>query len=251
MPSFTRRISVFALAILLLLPLAGCGTPDPYVGMTEQELYLLARGRYEAQEWKESIQALDRFLVSFGASDLAPDVRLLLAHSHFANKDYLTSRSEYQRFLDRHPSHPEAPVAALGMCRSLAALAPVPARDQAYTLDAQAICRNVVLDYAGTPESAEAAELANGMRLQLAEKEYLNADFYMRRGLYDSAIKYYEFVVQLYTETVWARRALLGIYRANQAIGYEDLAEEARERLLAEYPDSPEAQEIRTLEPIG
>ena len=33
------------------------------------------------------------------------------------------------------------------------------------------------------------------MRTKLAEKEYLSADFYFRRKLYDSAIKYYGFVV--------------------------------------------------------
>ena len=84
------------------------------------------------------------------------------------------------------------------------------------------------------------------MRQRLAESEFGRADFYFRRQLYDSAIKYYEFVVRLYPETEWAPMALLGLYRSNQAIGYDDLAEEARERLLAQYPDSPAAAEVRT-----
>jgi hypothetical protein len=39
--------------------------------------------------------------------------------------------------------------------------------------------------------------------------------------------------------------ALLGIYRSNKAVGYDDLAEEAKKRLLEEYPDSPAAAELR------
>jgi outer membrane protein assembly factor BamD (BamD/ComL family) len=107
------------------------------------------------------------------------------------------------------------------------------------------VCRNVVVDYAGTPQAEEAANLANRMRARLAESEFGRADFYFRRQLYDSAIKYYEFVVRMYPETEWAPRALLGLYRSNRAIGYDDLAEQARDQLLNQYPESPAAAEVR------
>jgi outer membrane protein assembly factor BamD (BamD/ComL family) len=80
----------------------------------------------------------------------------------------------------------------------------------------------------------------------MAEKEFLNGEHYFRRRQYDSAIIYYQFVVDLYPETEFAPQALLGLYRANEAIGYSDLAVEARDRLLEEYPDSNEAAELRT-----
>ena len=84
------------------------------------------------------------------------------------------------------------------------------------------------------------------MRLKLAEKEYLTADFYFRRKLYDSAIKYYEFVANLYSETDFAPKSLAGIYYANLAIGYEDEAEVAKQRLLDRYPESAVAAALRT-----
>ena len=34
------------------------------------------------------------------------------------------------------------------------------------------------------------------------------------------------------------------MYKANQEIGYDDLAEEARDRLMAEYPDSDAAARL-------
>lgn len=243
MSSNARRFTVLALVAFPLL--AACGGSNPYDGLEPEQLWLLGSQEYEEGEWTDAIRALDRLLISFGTSERVPEARLLLAHAYYGKGDYLTARSEYQRFLDRYASHPEAPVAALGICRSLTALSPRPQRDQAYTNEAIGICRNVVVDYSGTEQAQEAARLANDLRLKLAEKEYLNADFYFRRELYDSAIKYYEFVVQLYPETQWAPMALLGIYRSNLAIGYADLAEEARERLLAEYPDSPAAAEVR------
>ena len=121
----------------------------------------------------------------------------------------------------------------------------MPARDQGYTQEALLSCRNVVTDYAGLAQSNEAVQVSNKLRATLAEKDFETAEFYARRNLRDSAIKYYEFVADLYGETEWAPKALLGLYLVNQDIGYDDLAEEARERLLTRYPDSESAAAIR------
>ena len=69
--------------------------------------------------------------------------------------------------------------------------------------------------------------------------------------MWDPAIKYFDFVANLYPETSFAPRALLGLYYSQQAIGYDDLADEARERLLNQYPDSEAAAVVRTDESGG
>lgn len=244
MSSNTTRFRFALLGLVLLL--GACSSADPYQGLEEEQLYATALNEYQEEEWDNAVKALERFLISFGTSDRIASARLLLAHAYYAKGDYLTARSEYTRFLDRFAGHPDAPKAALGTCRSLVALSPEPQRDQTYTLDAINVCRNVVVDYAGTDEAAQAAELANQMRAKLAEKDYLNGDFYFRRKLYDSAIIYFSQVAERYPETVWAPMALLKVYEANRIIGYEDEAEEARQKLLTRYPDSQEAASVRT-----
>jgi len=233
------------LAILVGSLLAwGCGSGPTYQGLSDQDLLRLARTKYEAGDYGDAIKALERLTVSFGTSPLQPDARLLLADAYYAKHDYLTARSEYQRFLDRYPGHEKAPYAALGVCRSLAALAPHPQRDQTYTQQALSVCRNVVVDYAGHEASAKAAAIANEMRARLAEKEYLTGKFYLKRKLYDSAIKYFGFVVDLYPETKWSAWAMLGIVKANEAIGYDDEVKKWKDRLLAEHPDSEAAKQL-------
>ncbi|MHB1194683.1 MAG: outer membrane protein assembly factor BamD [Longimicrobiales bacterium] len=243
MSKHMRRFTVLALVALPLL--GACKSSNPYQGMDAPQLMALGREKFEAQDWDDAIKALDRLLLSFGDATEVADARLLMARAYAGKGDHLTARSEFQRFLDRFPGHAEAPSASLGICSSLVALSPTPQRDQGYTNEAMTLCRNVVVDYAGTPQAEEAARLAGEMRLKLAQKEMLNAEFYFRRRMYDSAIIYYEFVVSLYGDTEFAPRALLGIYRANVAIGYQDLADEAKKRLLEAYPDSPAAAELR------
>lgn len=229
------------------LGLAACGGgQNRYQGLSPEELFRIAETEFQEGDHDNAIRALDRILQQHGDWERVAEARLMLGEVYFEREDYLTARSEYNRFLDRYPGHTRAADAALGACRSLAQLAPIPQRDQQYTREAISACRNVVIDFAGMEQSAEAARISNRLRQTLAEKEFLNAEFYADRNMWDSAIKYYEFVVNLYPESAYVPDALLGIYRMNQAIGYDDLAQEARERLLTEYPDSEAAAEIRT-----
>lgn len=242
MSSLTRSLVLLVASATLL---SACGTANPYEGMTADQIYERAVQEFEQGEYDDAIRALDRLFASYAGFERAEEARLMMARAYFAKGDYLLARADFQRFQDRYPTSPRAAEAALGVCRSLAELSPIPQRDQEFTYQALDTCRNVSVDYAGTPEADEAGELAGAMRVKLAEKEYLNGEFYYRRELYDSAIKYWEFVLDLYPDTEWAPRALKGIYDANVAIGYEDLAEEARQRLLEEYPESAAADEVR------
>lgn len=239
----TRRRSLLAITPFLL---AACGGgASRYQGMDAEALFQLATIEFEEEEYDNAIETLDRLLLSYGSSPRAAEARLMLGDAHFAEEEYLTARTQYQRFIDRHAGHPSSPDAALGICRSLAALVPVAERDQGYTEEGIANCRNVVIDYQGLPQARAAGEIANELRQTLAEKEFKTGEFYHRRNLRDSAVIYYQMVVDRYPETEWAPKALLGLYRANLEIGYEDLAADARELLLERYPDSAEAAEIR------
>ena len=243
MVSVIRRFLVCALPAAIL---ACGGTANIYQGMDATALYQMASDGYESGDYDGAIRAIDRILIAFGDWDGTLDARLLRAHAHYGKGDYVAARAAYTGFLDRYAGHENAAIAALGVCRSLAALSPDMQRDQAYTLDAITACRNAVIDFAGTPQSVEAADVANQMRLKLAERELRTGDFYFSRKLYDSAIIYYDFVVDFYAETEFASWALAGLYRSNLEIGYDDLADDARERLLRDYPESEAAAQIRT-----
>lgn len=239
----------FALVTTGVMLLSACGGgASKYEGVEPDRLYEIAETELAEGNHSNAVEALDRLLISHGDWDRIPEARLMLGDVYFDRGDYLTARAEYDRFLDRYAGHPASADAALGICAALSELAPRPQRDQGYTQEAMSSCRNVVIDFAGQEQAARAAQISNDLRLTLAEKEYLTADFYFRRKMYDSAIKYYEFVVNLYPESEHAPAALLGIFEANTAIGYDDLAEEARMRLLAEYPDSEAAGMIRVNE---
>ena len=235
------------LRTLLLVSVTGaaaCASSSKYQGLDAAGVYRLAQEEMAEEDYGDAAETLDRLLLVYPNFEEAGDAGFLLATAYFLDEQYITAASEYTRFLDRYPGHPRAPEAALGICRAYSELSPISQRDQTFTDQALAVCRNVVTDYPTLPVAQEAAQLANDMRGKLARKIYDNGAFYLRRGLNDSAIIYFEDVVNNFPETDYAPQALLGIIQAYQKIGYEDEVQQARDRLLADYPDSEAARSL-------
>lgn len=228
------------------MALAGCASSSKYQGLDAAGVYRLAQEEYAKGDYGDAAETLDRLLLVFPTFEQAADAAFLLAEAYYQDEQYITSSSEYTRFLDRYPAHPSAPEAALGVCRSYANLSPISQRDQTFTGQALTVCQNVMADFQGTEVAVQAGEIADAMRDKMARKVYENGSYYLRRDFYDSAIIYFQELVTDYPNTEWAPKGLLGIIEAYQEIGYEDEVEDARQQLLTRYPDSPEARSIRS-----
>jgi outer membrane protein assembly factor BamD len=214
--------------------------------MTAEAMHAFAQRQFDEGDFSDAVEAADRLLLVFPDYAQAAEARFLLARAYYEDERYLLASDEFQRFLQRHAGHLLAPEAAIGVCRSTSALSPIPQRDQTYTRQAETVCRDVALQYRGQPVASEADSIASQMRSKLAEKEYLNGAHYFRRGGYDSAIIYWSQLVEMYGDTPWAARALLGLACAHERIGYDSDAEEYRLQLQNGYPDSDAAREARS-----
>ena len=97
-------------------------------------------------------------------------------------------------------------------------------------------------DFAGTLIGLEAAQLADEMMFKLAEQDYDTGLHYMKRGLLDSALLYFEEVADEFSDTEWAPLALYHMVDIFGRIGYQRDLEATRDLLLQSYPDSESAQ---------
>jgi outer membrane protein assembly factor BamD len=233
------RIVILTLASSLFF--AACGGGLPYPGLTIDEVYALGLQAREQEEWQEAVDAFEYVIFSQGFNRVA-EARLLLAEAHYMDGAYIEARSEYQRVIDRWPADTVAVTAALGVCRSLAGLSPITQRDQSYTRQARLSCRQVAADFAGTVMGLEAGQLADEMMLKLAERDYDTGLHYLKRGLFDSALLYFEQVADEFSETEWAPWALYQMVDVFGRIGYLRDVETTRDLLLQTYPDSEPAQ---------
>lgn len=239
------RLSATTAFLLLGALIQGCTSTPPYMGMEGDELFELGAREFESEDWDEAVRVFERFLFADPTNDRIVQGRIYLARAYFNREDYITAASEFSRVLDRHPGHPLAPEAALGICKSYVALSPHIQRDQGYTLQAFNSCDNVVQDFGGSEVSVEAETLRDQMREKLAQKTFVAGEFYFQRKLYDSGIIYFNDVLTNYPDTDTAAQALLRLYESYSEIGWEREAEEARDRLLRDFPDSEAADQVR------
>lgn len=239
------RLSFAAALVLLGVLLPGCSSAPPYQGMSADDLFDLGARSFEAQDWDDAVRIFERFIFADPTHERMVEARIYLSRAYYNREDYLTAVSEFTRVLDRHPGDALAPEASLGVCKSYVQLSPHIQRDQGYTTQALSACQNVIQDFGGFEVSIEAETLRDQMREKLAEKILVAGQFYFQRKMYDSGIIYYNDVLTTYPRTDAAAQALLRLYQSYIAIGWDTEAEEAKERLLREFPDSDAAAEVR------
>jgi outer membrane protein assembly factor BamD len=216
--------------------------------MTGDDLFAVGAEAYESQDWDEAIRVFERLISVDPTHEQMVPVRMYLARAYYNREDYLTAVSEFTRVLDRHPGHAMAPEAALGVCHSYVQLSPHVQRDQGYTDQAVSACQNVIQDFGSFEVSVQAEALRNRMQEKLAEKTLVAGEFYFRRKMYDSGIIYFNDLLTTHPQTQAAAQALLFLYQSYTAINWDTEAEEAKARLLRDFPDSEAAAQVRTVE---
>ena len=78
---------------MTLLVAAACGgAGNRYQGMDAEALYRMATEEYAENEFVNAADALDRILIAYADWERLPDARMLLAHAHYGDGDYLTAR---------------------------------------------------------------------------------------------------------------------------------------------------------------
>lgn len=237
---FTKVVT----GLVFIALLGGCASSSEYEGLDSEELYAVGAREFEAGEWDKAIEVFERLVFADPTFAQLVETRMYLARAYYNKGEFITSVSEFTRVLDRNPGHALAPQASLGICQSFVAQSPHVQRDQTFTIQAWTACQNTVVDFRGTEVAAEAEELRGRMEERLAEKIFISGDFYYRRKLYHSGIIYFNDLLNQYPRGDWASQSLLRLYQSYVALEWDVEAEEVRERLLREFPESEAAKMI-------
>jgi outer membrane protein assembly factor BamD len=244
-PSDVPSRGTWWLPSLIFLLVAGCASSPAYLQMEGDDLWEAGVRAFEDEDWDRAIAIFERFVVVAPGDTRSAEARIYTARSYSGRGEHLTAASEFERILQLYPSHALAPEASLGICRSYAELAPIPARDQSYTRDAVIACDQTAFEFRGLNVATVADSIGEVMIDRLAESDYRVADFYTRFGQPFGAIDYYRDVVDRYPNSRWAPQALFGIYEAYKGLDWGPEADETADQILSRYPESDVAEIVR------
>lgn len=240
-----RRTNLVLIPLVLFI-VGACSSRTPIINSMEaDELFLHGAELLQQEEWSDAIAAYERFLIVYPSHERAAEARFGLAQGYMGRGEYITSAIEFNRLVTEQPSGPLADDARYHVCLSYERLSPEPPLDQEYTRTAISHCQALIEYHPDSEFAGRASEIVERMTNRLAEKEYGTAEHYFRRNAFDSAIIYYLSVADQYPATPWAPRALLRLIESYRERGYTPEAEAARDRLVRDYPDSPEAAQVR------
>jgi outer membrane protein assembly factor BamD len=245
MKRFRTRSSGLAALVALPLMIAGCSARQENLSLLPAD-DLFARGvaAMERGDYDDAIPLFDYFVIQHLGDPRAPEARVLLADSHMEEREYATAASHYQRLVNDHPFHELSLKARFRTCEAYYLLSPNPQLDQEYTVSAILHCQSVAEYYPGTEEARTATAYVEELQNKLAKKLYDTGVHYFRRGAYDAAVVYLEDTVELYPDSPVAPPALSRLVETYTRMGYVEDAEETRQRLLRDYPQSPEARSL-------
>lgn len=235
---------------LLLLPLVAvllgsCASRGPALDRLDADA-LFARGTDQLRrgKWSEAADAFRHFVLVYPNEPRASEALFRIGEAYQGRREWVTAATEFNRVATDYPTSVWADQARFQACRSYYELSPRPQLDQEYTRVAIEHCRALTLHYPDSELTPRAHEIITELSNRLAQKEYLAAEHYFNRRAFDSAIIYYQIILAEFPVTDWAPRALLRMYEAYERLGYDQEATAARDRLLREYPASPEARQL-------
>jgi outer membrane protein assembly factor BamD len=207
--------------------------------------------RYENGKYHDAIRGLRDLLVREPLHPTADSARLLLAESYLKTDQELLAANEFRQLATSRPNSPLADDAQLGVCQSYWAVSPDLPRDQDFTEKTIEECTRLLEFYPRSELVGQARELVAEARQKMAAKQMRVGKFYYDRGFLESAIIYFENILQTYPEADVIPQTLFMLHDCYGRVGFRAEAGMVKQRLLELYPDSPQAAELAESEGDG
>ena len=239
------RILLIIRGALFILMLSGCGQSVNKRNLGPDEYFEYAKDKFDRGKYLDASTEFSVIVLKFSGNPVVDDAQYYLAESHFKQKEYLIAIAEYQKLINDYPQSAYAPIAQFKIGMSYYKMAFRPSLDQDFTKKAIRQFQNYMDENPRHDLIENAKKLQHEMRERLAEKKMIGADTYRKMGVYDSAEKYYDIIINEYYDTAIVAEAMYqkGVVQLKQKKYVE--AQSTFAVFLEKYPDSPNIEKVK------
>jgi outer membrane protein assembly factor BamD len=248
-----------ALMLVLVLPVAACGT-----GWDGRQQSLGARGAtgadtsaeglfaagmeaLDAQQFTRAGELFDTVEREHPYSAFATNAKLMSAYSEYMRNRYTEALGALDRFIQLHPAHRDIAYAYYLRALSLYEQINDTQRDQRATEQAMAALQDVANRFPNTPYARDARLKIDLARDHLAGREMVVGRFYQNRRLHVAAIGRFRRVVDEFQTTNHVPEALHRLTEIYLTLGLTEEARRTASVLGHNYPGSPWYQDSYAL----
>jgi outer membrane assembly lipoprotein YfiO len=197
--------------------LNSCGGSKPAVqpiGSNMLESHF-AEGKtaYQKEDWLEAIRIFDEIRLQAPTSDFAVNATFLEGMARFNSGTYISAAVDFRAVRRNYPSSPLAARSQFMVGESYNMLSPRPELDQTYSQYAINEYQTFLRDYSNSDKPlADSAQMRiTEIRNKMAKKILLSAELYLKLSSKNSAITFFNRVVDSYYDTPSAIEAQLRI----------------------------------------
>ena len=231
--------------ILLVLGwLAACAsTPESGVSPPDEQ-FARAEESFADGDYRQAIADYQTFAFNYPQDPRVSEARWKAAEGFYRVEDWATAAQEYLNYQSDYPGDERAAQALFQAGRAYQEMSLRPELDQRETERAVNAFDRVIVEYPRSDYVEEARSRKAELRDKLAEKVYLNAEFYFDNENYAATEIYLTDLIEAYTDTAWIPPAYALLARTTCARGEPDRASEIHARLHENYPDSQAARQV-------
>jgi outer membrane protein assembly factor BamD len=246
--------SLAAIVVLILgWSLAGCaylrGDHDETRGWSAERLYSEAKSNLQSRNYDQAIRYYQRLEARFPYGRFAQQGQIELAYAHYKDNEPALAVAAADRFIKMHPNHPH--VDYVYYLRGLANFnedlgimgfignQDMTERDPKAAAAAFDAFRDLVNRFPDSRYTPDAVARMQYLVNALAQHEIHVARYYLKRGAHVAAANRAQYALKTYPNAPANEEGLVILVRAYDALGMEDLRNDAERVLVKNFPNSP------------
>lgn len=238
------------LAAALLAGLAGCAskTDDQTAGWSPNKIYAEAKDEAASANYEKAVPLYEKLEGRAAGTPLAQQAELEKAYAQYKAGQQVQATATLDRFIKLHPASPALDYAYylkglanfnddLGLF-SFISKQDLSERDQKAAKDSFENFNQVVTRFPESKYAADARQRMTYIVNSLAQYEVHVARYYYSRGAYVAAINRAQSAIAGYTGVPATQEALFILMQSYDKLGMNDLRDDTRRVMAANYPES-------------
>lgn len=241
-----------SLALILLLLVTGCGlfpeAQDETKGWSAQKLYSEAKNEMNDGNYTKAIKYFETLEARYPYGRYAQQSQLEVAYAYFKDNEPVSAIAACDRFIKLHPNHPNVDYAYylkglanfnedLGLLGAIADQ-DLSERDPKAAKDSFEAFKELATRFPKSKYAPDAVARMKYLVNTLAASDVHIARYYARRGAHVAAVNRAQNVLKEYPQAPATEEALAIMVQSYDAMGLNDLRDDARRVLTKNYPNS-------------
>ncbi len=224
-----------------------CSSTKNDIPQTAEAVFNEGLMRFKDESFMEAQKLFDVIKLQYPASAYADDAQYYLAEINFKRKEYQLSAFNYNMLRRVYPRSEYSKEALFKTGLAYYHLSPTYDREQEHTLKAIQTFSEFQATYPQDSLSNEVTNYILELREKLAYKEYFSGLIYQKMSYFKSALIYYNFVLDDYSDTKVTEDAYIGKMQVLLEMEKKEELKITLELFEKAYPNTKFANELNSI----